>query len=156
MNYWLCSQWPTYLKDAVFLCRVFPILKKVCLLPPYSLQMKREHHLQMGDFPVAELALSAWQVCQVCHQLVICQGGLLRSGLDGRMANKHLWRVFPRIRLAMGEELQRMLPKPTYPLQRFQSLASRINGFGINRRGLGAPHPLPGGKGVTRHKNKKC
>lgn len=49
-----------------------------------------------------------------------------------------------------------MLPEPIFSLQGFHSLASRIHGFGVNRRGLGAPGPLPGGKGVTRNKNGKC
>lgn len=68
----------------------------------------------------------------------------------------YMKRSFPRIRLALGEELQGVLPEPIYSLQGFHSLASRINGFGVNRRGLGAPGPLLGGKGVTRNKNGKC
>lgn len=68
-----------------------------------------------------------------------------------------VWRgVFQGSGGLWGKNFRGVLPEPIYALQGFHSLASRINGFGVNRRGLGAPGPLPGGNGVTRNKNGKC
>lgn len=74
------------------------------------------------------------------------------------MLVKHSERgVFPRIKLAMGQNFRGCYLSPLYSLQALQSLASRISGFGVKRRlGATGPRPLPGGKGVTRQKNGKC
>ena len=85
--------------------------------------------------------------------------GVLDLGLDGRYQLSILGEdFFPRLKPVMGQNFRNAKVGSLCSLQGFQSLASKINGFGVKRRGLGAPgfRSLPGEKGVTRQKNGKC
>lgn len=78
----------------LFLCMVFSHLGQS--LSQGSASFLSSHSLQMNKNIIFKQETSLWQlalsVWQVCHQeVVICQNGLLWSGVDGRMSEKHLY-----------------------------------------------------------------
>lgn len=80
-------------------------------------------------------------------------------GAGWEMSVEHFGRgFFSWLKPVMGQNFRNAKVGSLCSLQGFQSLPSRINGFGVKRRGLGALgfSSLPGEKGVTRQKNGKC